>query len=294
MQGAEHDHTEHYGRAGRIAMFTAVTQVRTASWWFGLLAAIALVLFSMQQVDAASRETLGVGDTIRVTVFQNPDLTTEARISERGTIVFPLIGEIALGGQTPAGAGNRIAAQLKQGNFMKDPQVTVSVLQVRSRQVSVLGNVARPGRYALDDANLTITDILALAGGISPGGADTVTVVTNRAGSEKKLEINVAEMIAKGSMSPNFEIQSGDTIYVQRAPVFYIYGEVQRAGAYRLEPDMVVMHALSLGGGLTPRGSERGLTIHRRMPDGAVRKIDAKLFETVRPDDVIYVKESLF
>ena len=275
-------------------MFTAVTQVRTASWWFGLLTAIALVLFSMQQVDAASRETLGVGDTIRVTVFQNPDLTTEARISERGTIVFPLIGEIALGGQTPAGAGNRIAAQLKQGNFMKDPQVTVSVVQVRSRQVSVLGNVARPGRYALDDANLTLTDILALAGGISPGGADTVTVVTNRNGAEKKLEINVAEMIAKGSMSPNFEVQSGDTIYVQRAPVFYIYGEVQRAGAYRLEPDMVVMHALSLGGGLTPRGSERGLTIHRRMPDGAVRKIDVKLFETVRPDDVIYVKESLF
>lgn len=274
-------------------MFTAVTRVRTVSWWFGSLAAIALVLFCMQ-VQAASRETLGVGDTIRVTVFQNPDLTTEARISERGTIVFPLIGEIALGGQTPAGAGSRIAAQLKQGNFMKDPQVTVAVVQVRSRQVSVLGHVARPGRYALDDPSLTLTDILALAGGISPGGADTVTVVTNRNGSEKKLEINVAEMIAKGSMSPNFEIQNGDTIYVQRAPVFYIYGEVQRAGAYRLEPDMVVMHALSLGGGLTPRGTERGVTIHRRMADGAVRKIDAKLFETVRADDVIYVKESLF
>ena len=274
-------------------MFTALRQVRTALRWLCPLAAIALAVFSIQ-VEAASRETLGVGDTIRVTVFQNPDLTTEARISERGTIVFPLIGEIALGGQTPAGAGNRIAAQLKQGNFMKDPQVTVSVVQVRSRQVSVLGNVARPGRYALDDTNLTLTDILALAGGISQGGADTVTVVTNRNGAEKKMELNVAEMIAKGSMASNFEVQSGDTIFVQRAPVFYIYGEVQRAGAYRLEPDMVVMHALSLGGGLTPRGSERGLTIHRRMPDGAVRKIDAKLFETVRPDDVIFVRESLF
>ena len=274
-------------------MFTAVRQVRTALRWFGPLLAATLVLLSIQ-VEAASRETLGVGDTIRVTVFQNPDLTTEARISERGTIVFPLIGEISLGGQTPAGAGNRIAAQLKQGSFMKDPQVTVSVVQIRSRQVSVLGNVARPGRYALDDANLTLTDILALAGGISQGGADTVTVVTNRNGSEKKMEINVAEMIAKGSMAANFEVQSGDTIFVQRAPVFYIYGEVQRAGAYRLEPDMVVMHALSLGGGLTPRGSERRLTIHRRMADGAVRTIDAKLFETVRPDDVIYVKESLF
>jgi polysaccharide export outer membrane protein len=191
-------------------------------------------------------------------------------------------------------AGNKIAAQLKNGRFMKDPQVGITVMQVRSRQVSVLGNVVRPGRYALDDTSLTITDILALAGGISPGGADTVTVVGNRKGEENKREINVAEMMAKGDMSTNFEIQNGDTIYVQHAPVFYIYGEVQRAGVYRLEPDMIVMHALSLGGGLTQRGSDRGLTIHRRMPGGSVRKIEAKLFEPVRPDDVIYVKESLF
>jgi polysaccharide export outer membrane protein len=246
------------------------------------------------QSQAASRETLGAGDTIRITVFQNSDLTTETRISEQGTIVFPLIGEVAVSGQTPIGAGYRIAAQLKQGNFIKDPQVNVSVVQVRSRQVSVLGNVVRPGRYALDDTNTTLTDILALAGGIAPGGADTVTVVTNRNGSEKKLEIDIPEMIRTGDMSANFDVQNGDMIFIQRAPVFYIYGEVQRAGAYRLEPNMVVMHALSLGGGLTPRGSERGLTIHRRMPDGTVRKLESKLFEPVRPDDVIYVRESLF
>jgi polysaccharide biosynthesis/export protein len=288
-----HDDGEEHNPERETAMFPTMRHTPTATGWFALLVAIGLLLFLIQ-AHAASRETLGAGDTIRVTVFQNPDLTTEVRISERGTIVFPLIGEIVLGGQTPAGAGNRIAAQLRQGKFMKDPQVNVSVVQVRSRQVSVLGYVIRPGRYALDDTTLTLTDILALAGGISPGGADTVTVVTNRNGTEKKLEINVPEMIAKGTMSANFEIQNGDTIFVQRAPVFYIYGEVQRAGAYRLEPDMIVMHALSLGGGLTPRGSNRGLTIHRRMPDGAMRKIDAKLFEAVRPDDVIYVKESLF
>ncbi len=277
-------------------MFSTLIPTRTASRCLALVAAVALFAFAIQ-VDAAtssSRETLGVGDTIRVTVFQNPDLTTEVRISERGTIVFPLIGEIALAGQTPVDAGNKIAAQLKQGHFMKDPQVGISVVQVRSRQVSVLGNVVRPGRYALDDTSLTLTDILALAGGISPTGADTVTVVSNRKGSESKREINVAEMMAKGDMSTNFEIQNGDTVFVQHAPVFYIYGEVQRAGVYRLEPDMVVMHALTLGGGLTQRGSDRGLTIHRRMPGGAVRKIEAKLFEPIRPDDVIYVKESLF
>jgi polysaccharide export outer membrane protein len=277
-------------------MRTAALPARGVSRWVGRLAAVALLASAIcaDAAPAPSRETLGVGDTIRVTVFQNPDLTTEARISERGTIVFPLIGELALAGQTPMEAGNKIAAQLKQGRFMKDPQVGISVVQVRSRQVSVLGNVVRPGRYALDDTSLTLTDILALAGGISPAGADTVTVVSNRKGEENKREINVAEMMAKGDLSSNFEIQNGDTIFVQHAPVFYIYGEVQRAGVYRLEPDMIVMHALSLGGGFTQRGSDRGLTIHRRMPGGAVRKIEAKLFEPVRPDDVIYVKESLF
>lgn len=275
-------------------MFPALTPAWAAPRRLALLAAVALLAFAIQVDAASSRETLGTGDTIRVSVFQNPDLTTEARLSERGTIVFPLIGEIAIGGQTPVGAGNKIATQLKQGNFMKNPQVSVLLVQMRSRQVSVLGDVVRPGRYALDDTNLTLTDILALAGGISPGGADMVTVVTNGDGREKKREVNIAQMIAKGDMAADFEIQNGDTIFVPRAPVFYIYGEVQRAGSYRLEPAMVVMHALSLGGGLTPRGSERGLTINRRMADGTVRKMEARLFEPVRPDDVIYVKESLF
>jgi len=270
-----------------------MTAARRASRWLVALAG-AVLMASAIQVYAAARETLGAGDTIRVTVFQNPDLTTETRISEQGTIVFPLIGEVPLAGQTPVGAGARIAEQLKQRRYMKDPQVNVSVIQVRSRQVSVLGYVTRPGRYALDDTSAKLTDILALAGGITPGGADTVTVVAERNGSEKKLEINIPAMIRNGDMSANFDVQNGDTIFVQLAPVFYIYGEVQRAGAYRLEPNMVVMHALSLGGGLTTRGSDRGLTIHRRMPDGTLRKIDAKLFEPVQPDDVIYVRESLF
>ncbi len=271
----------------------SATPARRASRRLVALTGAALMVLAVQAY-AAARETLGAGDTVRVTVFQNPDLTTETRVSEQGTIVFPLVGEVTVAGQTPVGAGARIAEQLKQGRYMKDPQVNVSVIQVRSRQVSVLGYVTRPGRYALDDTSAKLTDILALAGGITSGGADTVTVVGERNGAEKKLEINIPAMIRNGDTSANFDVQNGDTIFVEHAPVFYIYGEVQRAGAYRLEPNMVVMHALSLGGGLTTRGSERGLTIHRRMPNGTLRKLDAKLFEPVQPDDVIYVRESLF
>jgi polysaccharide export outer membrane protein len=101
-------------------------------------------------------------------------------------------------------------------------------------------------------------------------------------------------MYRSGDLSPDIEVRNGDTIFVPRAPVFYIYGEVQRAGAYRLEPDMTVMHALSVGGGLTPRGTARGLRIHRRMPDGTLRRLDVRLADAVQADDVVYVKESLF
>ena len=242
----------------------------------------------------AARETLGPGDTVRITVFQNPDLTTEARLSERGTIVFPLVGEVALGGRTPTDAGMHIADRLKQGQFLKNPQVNVAVTQVRSRQVSVLGHVAKPGRYPLDDASSRLTDLLALAGGVAATGDDVVTVMLTRGGTVTKHQIDVPAMYRNGDLKSNIEVRAGDTIYVQPAPVFYIYGEVQRAGSYRLQPNMVVMHALSLGGGLTPRGTERGMLIQRRMADGTARKIEVRPTDPVQADDVIYVRESLF
>lgn len=243
---------------------------------------------------AEPRETLGAGDTIRISVFQNPDLSLEARLSERGTISYPLLGEVALAGQTPAQAGARIAHELRRRDFLKNPQVSVALLQVRSRQVSVLGEVARPGRYALEDANPRLTDILALAGGIAAGGGDQVIVIGRRDDELRKLQVDVPAMVRSGDLSQDVELQSGDTVYVPRAPVFYVYGEVQRAGAYRLEPGLRVMGALSLGGGLTARGTERGPRIHRRMADGSVRVLEASLTDPVLPGDVIHFRESLF
>jgi polysaccharide export outer membrane protein len=243
---------------------------------------------------AETEEPLVPGDNIRVTVLENPDLTTDARISARGTIRFPLIGNIKLSGLTPTGAAERITAQLKDGNFIRRPEVTLSVIQGRSRQVSVLGQVARPGRYAIDDTGATLTDILALAGGIGPTGDDTVTLIKTRNGQTEKLDINVQKMYQSGDLSANVEVDNGDTVFVKRAPVFYIYGEVQHAGAYRLEPETSVMRAISVGGGITVRGTERGLKINRRTPDGALARVDAQLGDLVKPDDIIYVSESLF
>src|SRR5262249_50011511 len=255
-------------------------------------AALAFALPAAAQGRGGGKETLGAGDSVRVTVFQNPDLTTEGRLSENGSVVMPLIGEVNFNGLTPAQAGERIADRLKKGNYILKPQVTVALLQVRSRQVSVLGLVTRPGRYALEDKSTRLTDILALAGGVAPGGADYVTIP--RAHAKDRSHVDIAAMVAGGDGKANVEIQNGDTVYIGRAPAFYIHGEVQRAGVFRLEPHMTVMQALASGGGITLRGTQRGMKIHRRNDQGNLVALDAKLTDQVKADDVIFVKESLF
>lgn len=266
--------------------------LRKISGWLAVLACLGFL--SLGQALAAADDTLGPGDSIRITVFENPDLTTETRVSARGFIRFPLLGNVKIGGLTPVSAGEHIAALLKEKNFILDPQVNLSVIQMRSRQVSVLGQVVRPGRYVLDEASTTLSDILALAGGIAPTGDDVVTVVRTRDGNVEKLDVDVPRMYRTGDMTANVEVENGDTVFVRRAPMFYIYGEVQRAGTYRLENDMTVMQAISLGGGITVRGTERGVKVARRSANGVLARQEVKLSDPVKPDDIIQVQESLF
>jgi polysaccharide export outer membrane protein len=101
-------------------------------------------------------------------------------------------------------------------------------------------------------------------------------------------------MYRSGDMSHNMRLENGDVVYVKRAPQFYLYGEVQRAGAYRLQSQMTVMQAISVGGGITPRGTLRGLTVQRRTPDGQVRTARVRPTDLVQADDVIQVRERLF
>ena len=246
----------------RIAIGTFLLAIATGAW--------------------AQAEKLGIGDAIRVTVFQQPDLTTEARISERGSIALPLIGEVKVAGQSQSEAAGHIAGKLKDGQFLKNPQVSVVLTTVRSRQVSVLGAVARPGRYPLDDTSPLLSDVIAAAGGITAVGGDTVVVI--RDGKEDRVPL----------LGKSYKLKGGETVNVERAPVFYIHGEVARSGAYRVEPNMTVMQAIAAGGGITPRGSDRRLKLRRVGADGKLVETDASLRDTVKADDVIFVKEALF
>jgi polysaccharide export outer membrane protein len=168
------------------------------------------------------------------------------------------------------------------------------IVYVHSNDVSVLGQVNRPGKYPISGNVRTLTDFLTIAGGITPIGADTVVVNTLADGNFQHIEIDIDKTFRSGGKAASIILSSGDTIFVPRAPQYYIYGEVQHPGAFRVERDMTVMQALAQGGGPTARGTQRGIKLHRRNAQGKDEELSPELTDKVLPDDVLYVKESLF
>jgi len=249
---------------------------------------------------AATRQeyTLSPGDVVRITVYDHPDMGTVTRVSETGRVNLPLIGEVPVAGVTPPQAASRIAARLRDGKYIKNAQVSLFVERHRSPLVSILGEVQRPGKFPVRDPNSedirTVSDLLAAAGGVNGNAADYATLIKKGEKGTVSQRIDLLALLQRGDMSQNVAIDAGDVLHVPRAALFYIYGEVQRPGTYRLERDMTLMQALAVGGGPNQRGTTRGIEIRRRNGDGSVTTRKAKLTETLQPEDVIYVKESLF
>jgi polysaccharide export outer membrane protein len=237
---------------------------------------------------------LGPGDAIGVQVFQSPDLSVDARVSENGVISYPLVGSVQLGGLSIAEAEQKIADALRSGGYVRSPQVNIILRQVRGNQVAVLGQVNRPGRFPLETFNTRVSDMLAAAGGVTPGGDDVLILTGQRQGQAFRRVIDIPGLFLNQKPEEDVVLAGGDTLYVNKAPVFYIYGQAQRPGPYRIERGMTVMQALAQGGGPTARGSQNRLMLHRRDASGKVIETVPQLTDTVRPEDVIYVRESIF
>jgi polysaccharide export outer membrane protein len=118
--------------------------------------------------------------------------------------------------------------------------------------------------------------------------------VGTRDGKPYRKTIDLPGIFRGENRDNDVPVLNGDVVYVERAPVIYIYGEVQRPGAFRLERDMTVMQALASGGGLNLRGTEKGLRVHRKGTNGNMLVLTPSLDDQLREGDVVYVKESLF
>jgi polysaccharide biosynthesis/export protein len=239
---------------------------------------------------------LGAGDSVTLHVFGQPDMDGQLSVADDGTVRVPLAGSVPVKGLSVAQAARRIEKAFKDGGYFVDPHVSLTVLQSLSQRVSVLGEVRTPGRYPVD-TRTTIVDLLAQAGGTTELASDTVLILhTDASGIVKRSPVNLKGVMDPGSPGPRQQqlLQAGDSVYVPRAEQFYILGEVQKPGMYKLESDLTVLQAVSIGGGATPRGSVRRIEIKRTGPDGTTTETKARPDDRVQPGDVIRVKESIF
>jgi polysaccharide export outer membrane protein len=248
----------------------------------------------MTPAFAEQEYLLAPGDILKITVFKNTDLSLDVRVSEAGLISYPLIGSVPVSGLTLPAAERKIAQMLRDGGFVVNPQVNILLTQAFGNLVSVIGEVNTAGRYSLDAAGGHLSGMLAAAGGVAQTGGDLVIITGTRNGKPFRREVDIVKMSLSGNPAEDIELVGGDTLFVNRAPMFYIYGQVQKPGQFRLERGMTVMQALASGGGVTGKGTQRGIVRHRRDAGGKVKEEGVNLDDDVQDKDVIYVKESLF
>jgi len=165
--------------------------------------------------------TLALADRVRIAVYQEDDLTSVTRIDARGKVNLPLIGEIAIGGLTVVDAQTAIENAYKDGRYLRNPQVTVSVEEYAPREVSIQGRIRNPGRYTLPvESTLTVVELVTKAGGIDDIGKGSAVTVTRILpdGTKKVFTVDV-DSIIRGKRDTKTDdsallLQPGDIVYV--------------------------------------------------------------------------------
>jgi protein involved in polysaccharide export with SLBB domain len=160
--------------------------------------------------EAAAK--LGSGDTFEVTVYGEQDLSGKYRIAEDGSINFPLVGSIAVAGKAPSEIALAIQTELAQKQILRDPQVSVFVLEQASKQVSVMGAVVKPGSVPLT-SGMTLIQALGAAGGLTAIASGNSTIVTRHVNGKLERYKIAVQRITEGH-EEDFALQGGDIVFV--------------------------------------------------------------------------------
>jgi polysaccharide export outer membrane protein len=160
----------------------------------------------------AEDTTLGPGDVFQVRVYGEEDLSSGYRVAQDGTIDFPFVGRVEVAGKEPTEVADLVASRLREGNYLRDPQVSVMVEEYNSKRVSVMGAVARSGTFPMR-AGLTVVEAISLAGGFTPLASRNGTVVTRRVDGElQRFQVRVDD-VTRGE-ADDVVLQAGDIVYV--------------------------------------------------------------------------------
>ncbi|MGD8430074.1 MAG: SLBB domain-containing protein [Ectothiorhodospiraceae bacterium] len=267
-------------------------RVRTRTGLPLRLVALALcVLLALPTVADAQGYRIGAGDKLSVEVAGSPEFGADTQVREDGTVGLPYLGAVKIAGMTAAQAEKHLERALVREKLLKHPQVTVTITDYVSRQVTVMGKVNKPGNYGLSGPT-TVLDLLARCGGTVKEAADHVILVRTVDGQRKRYRMGL-ESLASGKAAGT-KVKAGDVIVVPKMSVFYIEGAVNKPGQYRYEEGMTVMQALAIGGGVTPRGDYDRIVVKREDKDGKMHTYDAEEDDRLRPGDLVHVKERIF
>lgn len=244
--------------------------------------------------------TIGAQDVLSITVFDQADLSGKYPVELDGTFSFPLVGRVTAGGMSVRQFENELRKKLSDGYF-RNPQITVSVEQYRSQRVFIIGEVRAAGTYPLT-GDMTLIEALAKAGSTSPAASDEVLVVRGQGAKGPVLPGQASDTdiqrfnlkdLQSGTLAQNPNLRDGDTIYVARAELVYVFGQVKNPGSYAIKSDTTILQALSLAGGVTENGAMNRVKVIRIL-NGEKREVKVKLTDLVRPGDTVVVPERFF
>lgn len=206
---------------------------------------------------------IGPGDLIEVKIFGAPDFSQTARVDDVGDATIIFIGKIHFAGLTTEESQTLIAKKYQDGDFFLHPEVSVLIREYSTQGVSILGEVAKPGVYPVL-GNLTLLDIISEAGGTNPAAGDQVTIRRRFDGST--LTVNLPRNARPSFASDDVEIQPGDKIFVPRAGIVYVLGDVKQPGGYVMQNQgrISLLQALAMAAGANSTASlNRARLIHK-------------------------------
>jgi polysaccharide export outer membrane protein len=256
-----------------------------------------------QTPDAPERKDYVVGaqDVLKVTVFDEPQLSGTFRVDIDGAFTYPFLGRIKAVGQNLRTIEADLAKLLSDG-YVRRPQVSIQVEQYRSRSIFVVGEVRSPGKYPLN-GEMTLIEALAQAGSTTQAAGTELLILhpADATGNEqlepgatpdsRTTRVNLTDLHA-GKVLNHVMLREGDTIFVPKAERFFVTGHVRSPGAYTYERGVTVLQAISLAGGLSEKGSNRGIRIVR-VVNGQKKEIGVKLTDVIQPNDTLLIRQRL-
>jgi polysaccharide biosynthesis/export protein len=260
-----------------------------------LIGSVIILALFISDVAFTQDYIVGEGDVLKITVYDHDDLTTIARVSGDGMITFPLIGQVNVKGLTLSQITQEISALLADG-YIVTPQVSIFIQEFRSKKAFIMGEVNRPGLYVLP-GQTTFLVLLSQAGGLTKDAGEKA-IIKRKANpsdnTESTIPLDLKRLVEKGDTSLDIPIMDSDSIYITKAGVFYVTGEVKKPDAYKYEEGTTVIKAITMGGGFTDKASKGRVRIIRKVNGKEEVLEKVKMDETVLPDDVLVVPESFF